>query len=91
MLLKNDASNWFEFDIWVDVSLPEDVDQRLSINDFLHNFRFHDSRWGTFEKEDRIPCEIMKYDWGKWKVIFVATFICGSLKKNCFNTESPEI
>lgn len=59
MLIKNEISNWFEFDIWVNVSLPEDVDQSLSINDFLHNFRFHDSRWGTFEKKDRIPYEIM--------------------------------
>lgn len=47
------------------MSLPEDVDQSLSINDFLYNFRFHDSRWGTFENEDRIACEKMKYDWGK--------------------------
>lgn len=59
MLIKNEISNWFEFDIWVNVSLPEDVDQSLSINDFLHNFRFRDSRWGTFEKEDRIRYEIM--------------------------------
>lgn len=59
MLIKNEISNWFEFDIWVNVSLPEDVDQSLSINDFLHNFRFHYSRWGTFEKKDRIPYEIM--------------------------------
>lgn len=34
---------------------------------------------------------MMKYDWGKWKFIFVATFICGSLKENYFNTENPEV
>lgn len=47
------------------MSLPEDIDQSLPINDLSHNFRFHDSGWGTFENADRIACEMMKYDWGK--------------------------
>lgn len=49
MQFKNEILNWFKFDIWLNVSLPEDVDQSLSINDFLQNFRFRDSGWGTLK------------------------------------------
>lgn len=67
-----------------------DTNQGLSINDFLHNFRFDNCERGIFENVNKIASKMIKHDWGKWVVIFFATFICGSQKKNFFNTENSQ-